>query len=150
MAFEIDGNVGAFGDSDWLASIPVFTSDINFVSGTNRSVDVVLEGIVINVSTNLSFGYGEVGAFENNALSSIVVWTFIHEWEEVHLFVIEGFAVEWRVIVAALECNFAFNETIIIVEGAVLFKASGCTLETNGSTFNVHSILIDIVINTHR
>ena len=120
FAIEVDGDICALRNSNAIARCEVVADDVDFVASTDRSIDVVLDIVVIDISADGCLRVGKIGAFQNYALFRAVVWALVDEWEEVDNFVIEGFAVERRIIISTFKGNFAFDETVIEIEGTIL------------------------------
>ena len=150
MAIDVDCDVFAFWNMEAIARREVVTDDVDFVTGTNGSVDVVLNIVIIDIAANDSLRVGKVRALEDNTLERVVVWALVYEWEVVDLFVVEGFAVERGIVVAAVEGNLAFDIAVVVVEGAVLLHASGRAFDADVVVLDVYGILVNEVVNAHR
>ena len=150
LAVEIDCNVGAFWDGNAVAGSKVVADDVNFVSSADGGINIVLDIVVIDVAIDRSFGVGEIGAFEDDALEVEVVWASVDEWEIMYLFVVISLAVEWGIVITTLKSNFALNETIVEIKDTVLFEAGRRTFEANSSAFDIDRVLVNKVIDAHR
>ena len=145
---DIKSYVGSFGWSDGVARVEV-ANCINFVAGADGGVDVVLKVVIINVAADGSFGDRIIGAGKLDVLA-VFLPVMIDEREVINNRVVEGIAIEWRTVIASFKADVAFNEAVIEVELAILFKAGRSANYTDIVWENANSAVIFEVINTHR
>ena len=150
MAIDVDCDVFARRDVEAVACRKVVADNIDFVASADGSIDVVLNIVIINIAADDCLRVGKVRALERDTLAGIVVWALVYEWEVVDLFVVEGFAVERGIVVAAVESNLAFDIAVVVVEGAVLLHASGRAFDADVVVLDVYGILVNEVVNAHR
>ena len=81
---------------------------------------------------------------------AVFLLVLVDEREEVNDFVVEGFAVEWGIVVTAIESDVAFDETIVEIELTILFKAGIRTNKADVVWFNIYRTIIFVVVNAHR
>ena len=146
-ANEINSNisirVGSY--SVWSSKV---TDDINLISSPARSIDVVLEVIVVNVATNSSLRNGIICTSKSSELV-IFCPVMIDEWEEVDYFSVPSNTVGWGIIITAIQCNIALDTTIVVIESAILFKADGCANKANIVIINICSMICFVIVYTH-